>query len=163
MNNEHRKTKNGFGLVEILIAIFIISASLIYIFSAIVQLTKASGGAYLSYQANLINESNLEIIKALRDSSWTDNIVPLTEGVPYYAQVQGGIASLTQNNPGLIYQNFQSSLVVGPVYRDGNGNIAPAGTLDVNIKKITSATSWNYRGENRSLQMISYLGNIFGN
>lgn len=155
--------KNGFGLVELLVVIFIISLSLVYIFGIVSQLTKASGNAHLAYQANLINESNFEIIRALRDSSWTTNIVPLVNESTYYTRVQSGVISLTQSDPGLIYQNFQSSIVVGAVYRDGNSNIASSGTLDADMKKFTSTTSWTFRGQNKSAQAVYYLGNIIGN
>ncbi len=157
------KIKNGFGLVELLVVIFIISLSLVYIFGIVSQLTKASGNAHFSYQANLINESNFEIIRALRDSSWTTNIAPLISGATYYTNTQGGVVSLTQIDPGLIYQNFQSSIVVGMVYRDGSDNIASSGTLDTDMKKFTSATSWTFRGQNKSAQAVYYLGNIIGN
>jgi len=158
-----RRIKNGFGLVELLVVIFIISLSLIYIFGIVSQLTRASGNSYLAYQANLINESNFETIRALRDSSWTDNIAPLINGSTYYTRNQDGIVSLAQTDPGIIYQNFQSSIIVGAVYRDGNGNIASSGTLDTDIKKFTSTTSWTFREQNKSAQAVYYLGNIIGN
>ena len=159
----YNKIKNGFGLVELLVVISIISLSLVYIFGIVSQLTKASGNAYLSYQANLINESNFEIIRALRDSGWTANIAPLVNGSTYYTHVQNGVVSLAQTNPGLIYQNFQSSVFVEAVYRDGNDNIVSSGTLDDDIKKFTSTTSWTFRGQNKSAQAVYYLGNIIGN
>ena len=157
------RVKNGFGLVELLIVIFIVSLSLVYVFGIVSQLTRASGNAYLAYQANLINESNFEVIRALRDSGWTTNIAPLSNDSTYYTNVQNGVVSLAQIDPGLIYQNFQTSVVVEAVYRDENDNIASSGTLDADIKKFTSTTLWTFRGQNKSAQAVYYLGNIIGN
>lgn len=155
--------KNGFGLVELIVIIAIIGIDLTYVLGASAYFIKVSGGIDLARQANLINESNIENLRALRDSSWTNSIAPLTNGGTYYTVVNNGIISTTTINPGVLYQNFNTSIQIDAVYRDANSNIAISGTLDPDIKKITSTTTWTYRGQNKSAQLITYLANLNGN
>lgn len=160
--------QKGLGLLEIIIAVAIISFSLFALaraaqvaLSLVDQTTRISRSLFLL-------EEGMESVKSLRDRSWSAHIAPLSEGISYYP-VFDNFWELETLNPGPIDGTFTRTLEVENVYRrDLDDDIVDPGapdpkTLDPGTKKITVTVSWQSPVGTRSRQLETYLSNIFDN
>lgn len=58
---------------------------------------------------------------------------------------------------------YDRTVSIEDVYRDVDGNIAEAGTLDSDIKKVLSTVEWMHRGVfPKSVELVTYLSNWTG-
>src|SRR3989338_1492247 len=102
MNNSNKSSNEGLTLVEVLIATSIISAFLLALFGVhnLYLKTALSNGEVI--KATGLAEESLEVMRFLRDSSWSANIAPLSLG-----RIEGRL----RQNPflliSLIYQMFK--------------------------------------------------------
>lgn len=154
-----KKAKFGFALIEVLIAVTIISGALIIVVSATTQSLSYSYITLKNYQATLATEEAVEAIKAIKLENWTSNISTLVTGTNY------GITLGLNNwqiaaNPQTTNLGFTRTIVFSNVYRDGNDDIATSGTLDTGVKKVTITTTWSYAGRNYSQTVEFYIFNI---
>jgi Tfp pilus assembly protein PilV len=114
-------------------------------------------------QAAFIAEEGAEAVRLLRDESWASNIAPRTSGAIFYVEFNGA-AWRVSTTSSAIDGIFQRSLVVEDVYRDASQNIvASGGSIDPNIKKVTSTVTWNSHGATTTRALSTYLANIFNN
>lgn len=153
----------AFSIVEIIIAVAIISIALFAIneLLGIAFNTTQQGLQYT--KATFLAEEGLEVARILRDQSWQGAIAPLNTGVTYYPVLSGTTWSLQTSSPGLIDNLYTRIVTVDNVYRDANSNIAALGTLDTNTKKIVVAVQWQAHGTTKEVRIPTYLTNIFNN
>lgn len=152
----------GMGLVEIVIAVFIISAS----FFAVVQLNvlalKAVADRNDKAYALTLAQEGMEGVRNLRDGSWTNHIAPLTFGATYYLITSSGQWALTTSNPGLINGKYTRTVAVASVARDANDDITSSGgTDDPKTKLVTVTVSWG--APSKSVKLSGYMSDIFKN
>lgn len=160
----HQKNKSsGFELLELLIVIFIIGVGLLAILGGMGYLFHSVQESWLVYQANLLNQRNIEYVRMLRDTSWNNNIATLETNTIYYPTDTSGTILLSTSNPGTLYGYFTSSIALADTYRDANGNLASSGTPEPDVVKIISTTTWTYRGQAQSTQLTTYIGNVYDN
>lgn len=156
------KASHGFGLLEVVIGVSIISVSLfsliIVIQGAMVMIARSTE----EIQASFLLEENMESIRIMRDSGWASNIAELSTSTAYYFDFSGSTWLATTSN---IYIDglFEKSFIVDDVYRDINHDIAQIGTLDTNTKKITSKVAWSTRLGTTTKTISTYMTNLFGN
>jgi prepilin-type N-terminal cleavage/methylation domain-containing protein len=156
----YKKTKHGFALIEVLIAITIISGCIIVIFGLANQSLIYSETVIKEYQASLATEEAIEAVKAIRSESWSTNIASLINNTNY--GINFGATNWQINpNPQTTSLGFTRTIVFSEVYRDASDRIAQSGTLDTGTKKVTITTTWNDRGAARSQSIEFYITNIF--
>ncbi len=160
--------QGGFGLLEILIASAILSASLITL-SATNQITfRLMKESLERTQANFLVEEAIEVVRILRDSSWSSHIASRISGNINYLNFNAGTNSWTiQTAPvPLIYDTFARTVVFYPVYRrNSDGEIVAQNspdpkTLDPDTKRVAASVSW---GPARVVTLETYITNIFQN
>src|SRR3990167_7771695 len=93
MASEKMKQFNqrGVGIVEIIIAIFIISTAFFAILQLSVMTMKASGDRNNKERALQLAQEGIEAARAIRDSGWTANIAGLSFGGTYYLVNNSGV------------------------------------------------------------------------
>ncbi len=164
-----KKKFYGFGLVEVIIAIAIVSISLF-------ALSNAANLAFLFVdestregRAAFLLEEGAEAVRTLRDVSWTQKIAPLTSGNTYYP-VFNVSWNLATTDPGAIEGIFTRTAVFEDVYRrNSDDDIVDAGaadpkTLDPGTKKVTIYVLWKKSGNKTTTRSLStYITNLFQN
>lgn len=149
----------GFTIVEIIIISGVIALAL----AGILQLENASlksrQAAELKIQAVSYSEEGYEALRSLRDGGWDANIAPLINGQNYYLVLSGGNWQAATDAPPPLGGRFTRTVVLSPVYRDGNGNIAETGTLDADTRKATVSVEWSERGLPVNISSSTYLTN----
>ena len=153
---------HGFGVLEILIASAVVSTAFISLFFVFVLSQRAVLGASEKVRANFIAEEGLEVMRHLRDKSWSANLAPLAPGTLYYLSFDAGSSawSTTISSPGLIDGVFERTVRVAAVMRDGADDIVDSGGIvDPDTLKIIVTTTW----EGRSVGAETYLTNLFAN
>ena len=107
--------------------------------------------------ALLYAQEGLEVARQMRDR----NYFSLGNG-DHGLQLAGDVWSFIPA-PEDIDGFYSRTVSVEDVYRDVDGNIAEAGTLDPDTKKVISLVEWTYRGVlPRSIELESYLSNWTG-
>lgn len=152
-------SNNGFGLLEIVLAIALISGSL-FALTAVSQVAfRATEEASDRVRASFLLEEGFEALKLIRDDSWI-NISSLNNDQTYYLIFSGG-SWQTTSSPEIIEGLFTRSFVSKEVLRDGAYNIASSGTSDGEIRKVEMSIIWDQRGVAREIKGTTYLANIF--
>jgi len=153
------KNKNGFSVVEVLIACMIMSMVTLALMSAATRGIGLSINALKKVQASNLIEEGAEAVKSIRDNNWT-TIENLDLNTNYYLSFNSNIWSLTETTD-LIDGVFTRQVIFSPVYRDSNDDIAETGTLDSGIKRVRVIVSWPNSGQITSKEITFYLANIF--
>lgn len=157
---EHIKKIKGIGLIEVVVGVSILSLSLLAISSFYQKSLNISSKTAKLTQASFLLEEGLEIARFLRDEDW-QNISNLTTGVDYYV-VFNGSKWATTTTVTFIDGVFERKLNISNVSRDSNDVIVSSGgTVDSNIKKITSSVSWRDGNATTTRTLSTYLTNLF--
>ncbi|HPS21417.1 MAG TPA: hypothetical protein PLO44_01255 [Candidatus Paceibacterota bacterium] len=157
--NSRKNKKLGFMLIEVLVAISIITAS------TLAAMAVAQKSIVLSYrsvntaQASFLLEEGAEAIRILRDDSWA-NISSLNTGTDYYLEFTGATWVLTTSSAQI--DEFTRKINIADVYRDAvSGNISESGNLDAGTKLVTITVSWNEGTNTVSKTLSLYITDIF--
>ncbi|MEK7069241.1 MAG: hypothetical protein AAB945_00405 [Patescibacteria group bacterium] len=152
-------SNQGFLTVEVLIAISIITISIL------ASMTVAQKSIYVSRQslhfsqANFLLEEGAEAVRILRDNAWT-NISSLTLETYYYPLFSNGTWSLstTPNTVGI----FTRKMTISSVKRDDTSkDISDTGTVDTGTKLVTITVSWSESGTTVTKTLSFYILDIF--
>jgi len=151
--------QKGFGVVEIVIGSALISIVMFGLAASFQVALKLSRDTVHKTQAQFLLEEGLEAARLMRDDTW-ENIGGMATGTPYHLVFSGG-SFATSTTPLLIDGTYDRTLTVSDVYRDGNDDIAGAGTIDTGTKKITISVGWRSGSATTTKQAESYLSQIF--
>lgn len=157
----HRK--KGFGLIEIIIASAVISVALISLSQVFVLANRLTLRATEQVRANFIAEEGIEVMRFLRDKSWSSHLGNLSLATNYYVVFATSTSawSITTTNPGLIDETFQRVIRASSVLRDTSDDIVVSGgTVDPDTLKITSTVTW---GNAEQISVETYLTNTHDN
>lgn len=159
----HTKS-HGFGLVEVLVGVAIISMSLVALFSVYTSYLRVEFGNIRIVKASFLIDEGLEVVRLLRDTSWTSNVGNVTNGTTYYLNWTGAAWQLT-TTPSTIDTIYTRKVVFSPAYRDASSKLVSSGTLDVNTKGYTVTVIWPKQNSTAttSKQVSSYITNMFTN
>ncbi len=150
----------GFGLIEILVASAVLSSVLLavsFFYQNALGVSQLTGERV---QAAFLLEEGLEVVKIMRDNSWTD-ITGLATGIPLYYDWTGTAWATTSANT-FVDGFYDRSFILDDVYRDVNDDIVfSGGTLDTNIKRVTVSVSWQRDGATTTRSIASYIADIF--
>lgn len=146
-------------MVEVLIAVSIITASILSAMAVAQKSIYVSRQAFHSTQASFLLEEGAEAVRVLRDNAWT-NISSLTPNTNYYPTFSGGTwtLSLTPNTVGI----FTRTATIATVNRDNTTkDISGTGTNDPGTKLVTVTVSWVEGGTTVTKTLQFYIMNIF--
>lgn len=159
----YRPRECGFALLEMVVSIGLIAASL-FALSGTAQLAyRATIEASNRVRAGFIFEEGFEAMRSIRDGGWLA-IANLALNQTYYLAFSGGAwratttAQTIDSSPA---GGFTRSLVVRQVLRDASFTIASAGTVDPNARKIEMTVLWSERGRTAEITSATYFANIF--
>jgi hypothetical protein len=160
------KTKQaGLSLVEVLFGTSIILIFVVALVGVHNFYIKVSARSADTSKALLLAEEGIEGVKFLRDSSWANNITPLSFDETYFLRY-----STTTNTwqmtyePSLIDGRFERTLRILMVRRDTSGRIVPSGGIaDPNSRLVTTRVSWSSRGATTTKSISTYITNIHDN
>jgi hypothetical protein len=158
--NKTKKASRNTGsmMVEVVVVISIITMLVVSASAVAQRAISMSRQSVHRSQASFLLEEGAEATRIIRDNAWS-SITNLSTATDYYLSFSGGtwILSTTPTQDGI----FTRKVVLSPVYRDVNQNIASSGTLDDQTRLITVTVTWA-EGDNiytKTLQL--YLSDIF--
>ena len=149
--------------MEAIIAIAVMSIVVSGVISVFPFLLKSGLTTLDRIQATLLLEEGIESIKLMRDSSWHNNIEPLTAGYSYYFEFATSTWRATTTSI-VVDDLFYRTFVLESVSRDSNEDIVSnGGTLDPDTKKVTVSISWTKQGITTTRSISSYVMNLHDN
>jgi len=145
-------SKNGFSLVEIVLAIAI------FMILAVVGITTSFSVNKLSSEqlfADLYAQEGIEAIRSIKNRGWS-NLAVGTYGL----SSSTGVWAFSGNEDSR--DKYTRQIIVSGVQRDVNGNIvASGGVIDVDTLKIDSEVNWNFSGpRNDTVKHSTFLTNF---
>jgi Tfp pilus assembly protein PilV len=151
----------GLTMVEVLIASAIILTAVVVLLGVHSLYLKTALENGQTVQAAYLAEEGVEVMRYLRDASWSQNIAPLSLNTPYGLALSGAwITNATSTWIGAFYR----IVTLSAVERDAASDIvASGGTLDPNTKLLTVSVSWPQRGATTTKTVATYLTNLHGN
>lgn len=157
------KNNKGITLVEIMVAIFIISVALISILNIASVSVKILNNIRQTDRANLMAKEAQEAVRSFRDNSvWDiDGLGTLSFGVAYHPELitLNGVSSWDLSLGSENIANFNRSIVIENVSRNPSSHDIDETYIvlnnDTETKKIIVSVSWS----NKSVELITYLSN----
>lgn len=132
------------SLIEVIIAIAVIAATLLIISFAFTQFIKVTMLTTKDIQALYLAEEGLEVARLFRDNGWATSLGSFSVGTSYWLVKDNDVWRATTTPQPLIDGLFDRFFIVGAVSRDSNSDISGGGTVDPNTKMVT--VSVYYRG-----------------
>ena len=157
-----QKTQTGFALIEALVAVGILVVVLSSAIGALLVSAKVASGNGARLEAVFLSDEGVEVMRILRDTSWSSNIATHASGAAFYLSWNGSAWVATDTNT-FIDNLFERSVVLTDAYRDGSEQISSSGTLDSNTKKVTVTVSWRADGATSTRTLSAYISNLFSN
>jgi hypothetical protein len=112
-------------------------------------------------QAAYLAEEGVEVMRYLRDASWTQNIAPLSLNTPYGLAMSNAWVT---NSTSTWIGGFNRIVTLASVERDAESDIvASGGTIDPNIKLVSVSVSWPQHGATTTKTVATYLTNLHSN
>ena len=156
--------QKGSGLVEIVVGLAIIFTSIFFLIKTYNYYLKFALIHKNDVQATLLLEEGIEVVKVLRDVSWTNKIATLTPGTSYSLAFTNSVWTSTTTSHGrYIDGDFDRTFTLGNVYRNSSDSIAPSGTLDPGTKKVVVSVSYSTLLGTTTKTMSAYITNLFSN
>jgi len=157
---QNAKLKKGFGLLEVLIGLGILSVAFFALLTVSRSILQVSRAATYSLSADFLLEEGVEAIRSIRDRNWTEDIATLPDNFYlYFDETLSRWESTT--TPEVIEGTFTRELAISDVYRDGDDDIAASGTLDPGTKKFVVTVTWQGTNATTTRSMSVYLTNYF--
>ena len=155
----------GFGILEIVIAVSIISATIFSLSFVFLIASRLETMSLDKIRANFIAEEGLEAMRFLRDQSWAANLGTLSAGTTYYLAFATTTSIWSvETNGSEIDKLFLRKVAAENVSRNGSDDIVSfGGTVDPDTKKINVSVEWLERGSTTTISASAYLSNIFNN
>lgn len=154
--------KRGISIIEVVVACSVILVGTISTIAAYGVYTRYALDHDKNVQVAYLAEEALEAVSLLRDDSWTENIIPLSNNTEYYLRWNGS-AWATTTAQTYVDSIFLRSVTFYPVYRDVNKHIDDAGALDSDTRKVTVNISYIEAGATTTTSVSTYLTNIYSN
>ena len=154
----------GFGIVEVVVGMAIISASFVALTGIARFSLNVIDQANLNLRAVFLLSEGIEAVHLNRDESWTNKIAPLSNGTAYYLSYSSGRWSVTATPQPNIDGVFTRTVTLYEVRRDGSDNIvASGGSVDSKTRKVTARATWSYLGRSYDESVSAYITDLFSN
>ena len=173
--HKDKKTSSfcGLILIEVVISVSILLVVFLSLIAVYNYYIKVSINNIPLIKSSYLLEEDIEVVKILRDDSWTSKISPLTLETKYYIvyNVNAPTFDVTLTPQSLIDGVYQRTFTLSSVTRDsdsdiqsfGNASGGASGTIDTNTKKLTVTVSWWNGSATTTKQLSTYITNIFNN
>lgn len=156
---KHSFCGRGFMMVEIIVAVSIITVSILVAMAVSQKSVYVSRQAFHTTQATFLLEEGVEAVRVLRDNTWS-NISNLTIGTNYYPTFTGGTWTLSPTVN--LVDIFTRTVNIASVNRDNTTkDISSTGTDDPGTKLVTVTVSWPEGGTTITKTLQFYIINIF--
>jgi len=165
-----KKYTAGVGIIEIIVGTSIITLSLIGVVVSFNLHFKAGSENIKKIQATYLAEEGIEVMRFLRDNSFTNNIAPLSTATSSHLYFDGSKWHTT-TTPLYVDGVFERIVTISDVYRrDSDSDIVSATstapkTIDTNIKLFTVTLAWPTdvasTTATSTLELQTYLADIF--
>jgi len=148
---------SGQAIVEMIVSIALAAIIIAGITQIVTASIKANQLNKHKTQALNLAQGGMEITRNIRDNNW-DNLANLEIDIGYHP-VQG-IDGWTLASGSEIIGQFTRAITIQNVYRGGDNNIVELGeTPDPESRKITSQVSWQEKGKDYNISLMTYLVN----
>lgn len=147
--------RQGFGLVEIVVATAVISVTLIGFLQAEIVALRLLRREKENLETTLLAEEALEAVRAVRDETWS-NISSLANSTRYYPTVVGNKWQLSATPQGLFNGKYNRFVILDPVYRDVQDRIASTGTLDTGTRRVRAYATTTAK----QTELVTYITNF---
>lgn len=156
--------KKGFTFVELVVGIAILSLSFVGLIAVYNKYVQIAIKTTPTVQASYLLEEGVEVMKLLRDTSWTSRIAPLSTTTTYYLAFSTSTNAWTSTTTAsLVDSTFARTVQVYDMKRDTNSDLSTTtGSYDPNTKLITVSVAWSY-GATTTKSVSTYITNLFGN
>ena len=165
----HRESGTGFTIIELIIAIAVLSFGVVLVYGAFFVIIDATFNLSSRYTALYLGQEGLEIIRNMRDNnvknnvSWTAGLLgdPCKTGcVADYKMLEGNQLAVYNNDVlGLDGNNFYSVMGSTPTIFKRKITITQISGKDEVIKVLVEVF-WTYNSKSFALKNIGYLYNI---
>lgn len=149
------------GLIDIIISIAIIAIAFWSIFQVALLCTSVMRESEKRETAVYLAEEAIEVVRFLRDESWSSNIAPVTTEADYFPVISGTDWMLTTTDPGPVSQLYRRIVKFDNVYRDANDDISDSGTEDPDSRKVIISILWD--DPQKEYKIVTYLTNFLFN
>lgn len=157
-----KTNKSGFSLIDIIVATAILGLVFFTIYQLFIISIQASYSRTNKLMAAQIAREGIEVIRTMRNNSWSSNLGSLTSSTNYYLNFNDDWEITTVPSP-IIDGLFNRTIIFGDVYRDANDNISGSGTFDSNTKKLTTTITWTEQGKSKNFTLETYITNFLDN
>lgn len=159
MKNNFIKKNLGFMMVEVLVAVSIMTISVIASMAVAEKALSVSRISLDTAQATFLLEEGAESIRIMRDNAWS-NISNLNTNTTYYPTFSGSSWSMstTPNTVGI----FTRTVTISNVNRDATtADISTNGTNDTGTKLVNVVVFWTDGGKTLTKNLSFYVFDIF--
>jgi len=158
MFSKNHYNYQGFGLVEVMIGVSLVTVIGVYVSLTVSQFVQVRNQILDDTKKVYLAEEGYEIIKLLRDEDW-NNIGSLSLDTSYYLQVATTTLSIGGTSE-VIDGQYNRSFLLREVYRNGSGNIVASTTAGSTVD-TDSLNVFVYVGDsNSTTSMQSILANF---
>ncbi|PJE76219.1 hypothetical protein COV04_00495 [Candidatus Uhrbacteria bacterium CG10_big_fil_rev_8_21_14_0_10_48_11] len=158
---------SGFGLIELVVVLGLTALMVPSMLQFSFFVTKVMGEQQRKVEAAYLAEEGIEAVRTMRDSSWTDAIVPLSLATSYYPVLVGDSWTLNASDPGVLLGRYTLTITLDAVSRDASSNIvappAVGGMNDDGTRLVTSTITWNDEGTPSSFSVQAYVTDFLSN
>jgi hypothetical protein len=158
----HIKNNEGFGMIEILIAVGILSTVLFSFYNFFRQAIDIEQETTSLIRADYLILEGVDILKMWRDQGYASYIASLATSTPYYFEFDSG-AWVATTTPNVVDGFFIRQLMLLDVVRDGDDSIAQTGVLDPGTKHAFVSVEWHTGRATTSESTQIYVMDIFNN
>lgn len=155
----HSKNIRGFSLMEIVVASAILITVVVGVVGALRLYGRITAGDATRTQAAILVQEAAEALQLMRDTSWTNTIVPLAAGTTYYVVWNGSTYTATTTQM-IEDGRFVRAVTVSPVMRDGSDSIANSGTTDSGTRRVRISI-YRSDGVTPILESDMFLHNLY--
>jgi type II secretory pathway pseudopilin PulG len=154
--------EKGFSLIDILVAIAIVSVALVSLLGLASFSLATSTLIRQANQANNIAQETIEIVRNFRDgTTWdVDGLGKLATSTDYHPEKTGSPPKWQLIQGEETIGIFKRKVVFKDVFRDSDSNIVESGgNFDPNTKKVIVDVSWQEKGRTHLVEITTYLTN----
>ncbi|MBI2450902.1 MAG: hypothetical protein HYV52_00985 [Parcubacteria group bacterium] len=159
--DQNSELKNGFGLVEIIVAVGLLAGAIFAITELTFFLNRTAKERTVSERAVFLTKEGLELTRTIRDRGWTNYIANQTIGIDLHPVLGGTPAGWSfASGTETIDNIFVRKIVLSNVNRDSQDNIVlTGGVLDPGTKKVIATVSWGVK----KIEFTAYITNFLNN
>lgn len=152
--------KKGFSLIEVVVAVAIISSAFLTLMLVAIISVKLLHQSSNNLKAGMLLEEGVEAVKIMRDDSWDDNIAVLNNGTNYFLNFNAGAWSASLPNV-YIDNFFERKIILSEVKRDANDDINNLGVVDIGTRKLEVYVSWPGSSGTTTRSVSTYITDLF--